>query len=142
MVGPKEQDFWLRINIKCKKIKKLNKENASMNDGSSKIDIQNWLWKYNFGTFWQTVITCRNFLMIFPWWHVDSWPKNLLFRTHHLWNSTTELILLHIKTILKLCLLPYTDQKWILTFHICYQNILFVGSGEKKKIQVVCTLYL
>ena len=37
MVGPKEQDFWLRINIKCKKIKKLNKENASMNDGSSKI---------------------------------------------------------------------------------------------------------
>ena len=43
--------------------------------------------------FWQTVITRRNFLKIFPWWHVDSWPKSLLFRTHHLWNSTTELIL-------------------------------------------------
>ena len=26
---------------------------------------------------------------------VDSWPKLLLFRTHHSWNSTTELILLH-----------------------------------------------
>ena len=26
--------------------------------------------------------------------HVDSWAKSLLFRTHHLWNSTTELTLL------------------------------------------------
>ena len=26
--------------------------------------------------------------------YVDSWPKVLLFRTHHLWNSTTKLILL------------------------------------------------
>ena len=25
--------------------------------------------------------------------HVDFWAKSLLFRTHHLWNSTTELIL-------------------------------------------------
>ena len=25
---------------------------------------------------------------------VDPWPKILLFRTHHLWNSTTELILM------------------------------------------------
>ena len=57
-------------------------------------DIQNWLWKYDFGTFWQTVITRRNFSQTFPWWHVDSWPKSLLFRTHFLWNSTTELILL------------------------------------------------
>ena len=32
----------------------------------------------------KTVITRRNFLKIFPWWHVDSWPKTLLFRTHHL----------------------------------------------------------
>ena len=34
--------------------------------------------------FWQTVITRRIFLKIFPWWHVDSWTKTLLFRTHHL----------------------------------------------------------
>ena len=26
--------------------------------------------------------------------HVDSWAKILLFRTHHLWNSTTDLILI------------------------------------------------
>ena len=59
-------------------------------------DIQNWLWKYDFSTFWQTFITRRNFLKIFPWWHVDSWSKSLLVRTHHLWNSTTELILVCI----------------------------------------------
>ena len=58
-------------------------------------DIKNWLWKYDFGTFWQTVITHRIFLKIFPWWHVDSWPKSLLLRTHHLWNSLTELILMY-----------------------------------------------
>ena len=27
--------------------------------------------------------------------HVASWPKILLFRTHHLWNSTNELILVN-----------------------------------------------
>ena len=42
-------------------------------------DIQNWLWKYNFGTFWRTVISRRNFLRIFPWLHVDSWPKRNLY---------------------------------------------------------------
>ena len=58
-------------------------------------DIQNWIWKYNFGTFWQTVVTRRNILNIFPWWHNDFRKKNLFLRTHHLWNSTTELILLY-----------------------------------------------
>ena len=48
-------------------------------------------------SFWQTFITRRNFLKIFPWWHVDSWPKSLLLRTHPLWNSTTELILMYSK---------------------------------------------
>ena len=27
---------------------------------------------------------------------VDSWPKIFLFRTHYLWNSTTELTLMYI----------------------------------------------
>ena len=31
--------------------------------------------------------------------YVDSWPKILLLRTHHLWNSTTELILIHVHEI-------------------------------------------
>ena len=55
-------------------------------------DIQNWLWKYDFVTFW-------HFLKIIPWWYVDSWAKSLLFRTHHLWNSTTELILIYITVV-------------------------------------------
>ena len=63
-------------------------------------DIQNWLWKYNFGTFWQNVIIHRMFLKIFPWYHVDSWPRSLLLRTHHLWNSTTELILFKCHSLL------------------------------------------
>ena len=28
--------------------------------------------------------------------YIDFWPKILLFRTHHLWNSTTELIIIAI----------------------------------------------
>ena len=86
-------------------------------------DIENWLWKYNFDTFWWTII--HQWIL-----KKDSWPKinilkgnhcilrirgapvcqkmgmilenkvvqklkleNNVFRTHHLWNSTTELIL-------------------------------------------------
>ena len=30
--------------------------------------------------------------------YVDSWPKTLLIRTHNLWNSTTELILMYIRS--------------------------------------------
>ena len=29
-------------------------------------DIENWLWKYNFGTFWRTIIRCRIVLKQFP----------------------------------------------------------------------------
>ena len=32
---------------------------------------------------------------------IDFWPKILLFRTHHLWNSTTELILTYISLFIK-----------------------------------------
>ena len=34
-----------------------------------------------------------NIFTCFLFEHVDSWSNNLLFSTHHLWNSTTELIL-------------------------------------------------
>ena len=47
--------------------------------------------KYDFGTFWQTVIYLQIWKKSFEC--VDSWPIILLFRTYHLWNSTTELIL-------------------------------------------------
>ena len=40
--------------------------------------------------FWQAVITHRNFLKIFPWWHIDSWPKTLLFRILVVKSNTVQ----------------------------------------------------
>ena len=34
--------------------------------------------------------------------HVDFWAKSLLFRTHHLWNSRTELILQYSSQLLNI----------------------------------------
>ena len=42
--------------------------------------------------FWQTDLHQQN-LKKKSFEYVDSWSKNLLFRTHHLWNFNTELIL-------------------------------------------------
>jgi hypothetical protein len=48
-------------------------------------DIENWVWKYDFGTFWRTVILRPILLKKFPLsTYGDSWPKILPFRTHHL----------------------------------------------------------
>ena len=69
-------------------------------------DIKNWLWKYDFGTFWWTVIHQRIF-KIESIEYVDSCAKILLFRTHHLQNSTTELTLLC--TALNLSALAFPD---------------------------------
>ena len=37
--------------------------------------------------------------------YIDSWPKVLLFRTHHLWNSKTILILVYSRSITQLTLI-------------------------------------
>ena len=50
--------------------------------------------------------THRIFLKIFPWWHVDSWPKSLLFKDppslkFHDWTDINGTIWLgesHLKT--------------------------------------------
>ena len=50
--------------------------------------------------FWHFLTNCHSsteFFNFFSFELVDSWPKILLFRTHHLWNSTTELILMKSK---------------------------------------------
>ena len=44
-------------------------------------DIKKWLSKYNFATFWWTVIHWQNFYF-FSFDHVDSWAKIWLFRNH------------------------------------------------------------
>ena len=84
-----QSQFWMsKINQNFSK-KKLSK-NINLEDHYL---LKTFFSKLNFWTtllskitpnFWQTVITCRIFLKIFPWWHVDSWPKTLPFRTHHL----------------------------------------------------------
>ena len=56
-----------------------------------------WLQKFTLKIrFWHFLTNQHSltelFLIFFLW--VDSWPKILLFTTHHLLNSTTELILL------------------------------------------------
>ena len=48
--------------------------------------------------FWHFLTNCHSlteFFNFFSFEYVDSWPKILLFRTHHLWNYTTELILIN-----------------------------------------------
>ena len=82
------------------------------NNVSSVVEFQRWwvlkrvenqLWKYNFGTFQRTHIPHK--VQWFPLSneYVDFWPKILhfwlkilLFKTHHLRNLTTQLILAYI----------------------------------------------
>ena len=45
--------------------------------------------------FWQTDIHQHNLFNFFSFNYVDSWPKILIFRTHQLWNSATQLTLFH-----------------------------------------------
>ena len=51
--------------------------------------------------------------------HVDSWAKSLLFRTHHLWNSTTELML-YYRYAQSLLLLQVSSYDFEPTFIICF----------------------
>ena len=45
--------------------------------------------------------------------HVDSWTKNLHYRTRHLWNSTTELILTYIP--IKSSLAPTSRSQMVIS---------------------------
>ena len=70
-------------------------------------DIKNRLWKCNFGTHW--------WIFFFSFKFVDSWLKILLFRTHLLWNSITELILL--------CMSRKFRHIIVQPFRICSENL-------------------
>ena len=52
-------------------------------------DIENWLWKYNFGTFWGPGAMSIYKIQQSHLNTVDFWAKTLLFRTHQLRNSMT-----------------------------------------------------
>ena len=53
---------------------------------------------------------------------VDSWAKSLLFRTHHLWNATTELTLTYILKVG--C---YSDNFIVYTYRNNYWNLIKVN---------------
>ena len=57
-------------------------------------DIENWLWKYNFGTFWGPGIMSIHKRQQFHFTTVDFWPNTLLLRTQQVSNSMTQLTLL------------------------------------------------
>ena len=52
-------------------------------------DIENWLWKYNFGTFWGPGTMSIYKIQQFHLNTVDFWAKTLLFMTHQARNSMT-----------------------------------------------------
>ena len=52
-------------------------------------DIENWLWKYNFGTFWGPGTMSIYKIQQFHLNTVDFWAKTLLFRTHQARDSMT-----------------------------------------------------
>ena len=91
-MGPKKQDFWPRIDIFKRFLKNLSMKNYLRR--SLFLDSSTTLFSKIMPNFWWTVIY-RRILFFFVFKYVHSWPKILLFRTHHLWNSTTELILLN-----------------------------------------------
>ena len=99
------QNRTFKVNFQCQKWtkffqKKISSKNINLGDHFL---VKTFFSKLNFWTtllskitpnFWQTDIPLRNFLEHFPCWYVVFWPKILLSRTHHLWNSTTELTLM------------------------------------------------
>ena len=52
-------------------------------------DIENWLWKYNFGTYWGPGTMSIYKIQQFHLNTTDFLAKSLLFRTHHTRNSMT-----------------------------------------------------
>ena len=55
---------------------------------------KNLTFKVRFWFFSMNFNSSAEFLIKFSFERMDSWAKILLFRTHHHWNSTTELILM------------------------------------------------
>ena len=75
---------------------------------------------------------------------MDSWPKSLLFRTHHLWNSMTELILIPIswRAMIKknICLyqIPFIlVYKWVNGCTSKKQNLLSSVPPSKIFFEIV-----
>ena len=76
--------------------------------------------------------------------HVDSWAKSLLFRTHDLWNATTELILLYTQDTIKGAI--YYGLKQILgrnpsVYCCCRKKAVNYRHGELPEISAFSTCH-
>ena len=62
--------------------------------------------------------------------YVDSWPKILLFRTHHLWNSPIELYIVHwyIAWCIEMC----SMNRYLSRFKFQVATLFFFESWHKK----------
>ena len=90
MVGPKKQGFWPKINILDGNHCILRIREAHV---SKKLDmiLENKVFQKL--TNWRSPYS-QNTMVSFE--YIDFWPKTLLFKTHHLQSSTTELILMSL----------------------------------------------
>jgi hypothetical protein len=86
-------------------------------------DIENWLWKYNFGTFWGTGAMSIYKIQQFHLNTVDFWAKTLLFSTHQARNSMTWLTLMYINYLKKSCSINLRLRIWP---NICVNTIFML----------------
>ena len=69
-------------------------------------DVENWLWKSNFGTFWHLPITPLRKIQWFHLTTVDFYPKSVLILYPSLENSTTGTAIMLCKVNIE-CLAVY-----------------------------------
>ena len=86
----------------------------------SSFDIENWLWKYNFGTFWRIIIHCRIVLKQFP---------------------LSKLILGQKSCILGPTIFKITEPNW--HYYVCVRQMKPFTRRDKLTLQSnVCTILL
>ena len=124
MLGPKKQDFW-----------KKNQHTQRKKSKKKSVDERQFVKKISFE-------------------YVDSWPKILHFRTQHLWNSTTELILIfkshflgcmNLRNIYRLLVYAEFGASWIdesLEKALEYRGGNFCELDESTQFLLVRKIYL
>ena len=107
---------------------------------------RNWLWKYNLGTFWQTIIHCRIVLKQFPLSMSIVWQKSCIlgptiFKFHNR-TDINEYIFQHLKKLLAYIhsaewwniFLPFSSKSSLCAFFQCHFNekLLTHGSSQMR----------
>ena len=85
-------------------------------------DLENWLWKYNFGTFWGLGAMSIYKIQQFHLSTVDFWAKTLLFRTNQARNSMTYI----------------TDINIHSSMHIFQRHCTIMTQGQDYEVDQSC----